>query len=218
MKIAVIYTGLSKTNINILENHKKYIHNEYKNIDTYVNTYDDDLQSLELIKTILQPNDMVVDSMDKVKDIILPKIQNIPPVYDHVRPYNAMSMFYKWYQSLCFLENKKYDIVLRNRLDITFTKPLFFIQNNSLNVPLGGDHLGGLMDLLAYGSTDIMTIYKKLYLDIDKYIMSRSVVFHPETLLRHHVKNYSIHIERFYYPIILRNIIFTTTAPTYFDV
>jgi len=215
MKIAIIYTGMSETNEDILANHKNYIIDQY-DVDIYVHTYDHDNKSLSLIKNILQPKLIVTDSIKDIEKTVSHKISNITTCMDNVRPVNALSMFYKWYSSLFCLNETNYDIVIRNRLDIKFTKPLQIFQNKFLNVPHGGDHLGGLMDLFCYGVTDVLKTYKQLYLNIDRYILSEKIPFHPETLLRHHIKQNSIEIRRFDFPIILRDEIFTNTAPTFF--
>lgn len=215
MKIALIYTGLAKTNNKILNNHIQYIINEYFNIDTYIHTYNTDKHTLELLENTLKPKYIYIDNIIEVEKKIQFYISYISKTTDTTKPTNVLSMFYKWQQSLKFLENKNYDIVIRNRLDLMFTKPLLLTINNCINIPSGGDHWGGLMDLFAYSNQENMKYYKNLYLYIEKYLLHDKALFHPETLLRHHITKNNISINRFNYPIILRDQIFTNTAPTY---
>jgi len=215
MKIAIIYTGLPITSLDILNNHKQYLYIASKNIDTYVHTYNTDIKNIELIKKELKPESIYIDDLEVVTNMIKEKVKGFKYDSSHVRPINMVSMFYKWYKSLIFINFKEYDIVIRNRLDISFVKPVDIFDNDCLNVPMGGDFCQGLMDLFAYGNAHCMTTYKNLFNSVEDYILKDNVYFHPETLLKHHVQKNNLKLNRFECPIVLRNQILTNSAPTH---
>lgn len=215
MKIALIYTGLPKTNSQILDTHIKYLINIYSDIDIYIHTYNNDNDSLVLIKKTLNPIAIYTDTISTIENKVKDIAQRIPQIGQDVRPINVLSMYYKWMKSLDFINNKNYNIIIRNRLDIMFTQPINLIENNSINIPCGGDHWGGLMDLFAYGNKHNMIQYKQIYLYLYQYLFVDKIIFHPETLLRHHVKTHNLHTKRFDCPIVLRDQVFTNTAPCY---
>lgn len=212
MKIAILYSGLTNTNQYILNTHQKYVLDLYSNVDIYISTYTLDSASMDLVSKTLSPVVLHEDTIDDIESVVATKLIKLICKIDNIRPINALCMYYKW-QQLINMVKHKYDIIIRSRLDIGYVQPLHIISNNSLNVPMGGDHLGGLMDLFAYGNYDIMKTYHTLYSFIDNYSM---LEFHPETWLRHHIKSNNIGISRFKFPILLRNQVFTDTAPTFY--
>lgn len=213
MKIAIVYNGLANTNISILNTHKKYILDLYPYADVYINTYTSMSENtVQLLKDNLNPLIIHQDSIEDIESTVGDELSDKMAGEHNKKPINTLCMYYKWHQSMTLLKNR-YDIIIRNRLDISFMRPLHIVNNNKLNVPHGGDHWGGLMDLFAYANHDIMLTYHSLYNSIDGYISK--MLLHPETLLRHHIMTHHIDISRFNFPIILRHEIFTDTAPTY---
>ena len=121
-------------------------------------------------------------------------------------------MFYKINRSFLLLRDS-YDIVIRHRLDVSVDSPLDVTKNNGVNVPCGGDHHGGLLDLFAFGSYTSMRSYCDLFNKIPYYIEEMNQNFHPESLLRFHCNYHNLPIYRFDYNLYLREQLFTQTAP-----
>jgi hypothetical protein len=147
-------------------------------------------------------------------------------VYDGIEAYGGLyraietdphSPFHMWYGIHSANELKKnweqqnsfkYDIVIRSRFDLDVFDKFDFVdwdlvRNNFINIPIGWDHRGGLNDLFAYGTSEAMDYYSSLFLFLNKYIQSGTLI-HPETLLRRHLLDYRGFIMRSNIPISLR--------------
>ena len=217
MKIAILYSGLPNNFDEFFHNHYTYLYQDY-DVDTYLSSYVIDNQSYQQINNIiklLKPKNIDIENFDKVQaQLIEIKNQYINNIRPECNAINSLSMFYKIFKVFQLINNKtdKYDIIVRNRLDIKFVKNITFYKNNKLNVPCGGDHHGGLLDLFGYGDYHVMRQYSSLFNFIARYC-SEGTVFHPETLLRLHCYQSGIDINRFDFDIYLRDINFTQTAP-----
>lgn len=214
MKVAILYSGLPKFDQSIYHNHKKYILDIYKP-DIYISTYDADKTILNSIETNYQPKTMHIENYNEVEKLLQIFIPLIANFASETKPFNVLSMHYKMHKSFSFLDNN-YDVIIRNRFDNVFDQPLELIVNDKLNIPKGGDHRGGLMDLFAYGNSSNMFIYNSLILFLGTYLIKYGALFHPEILLRMHCQYNNIDINRFDFNIYLRNILFTQSAPTYY--
>jgi hypothetical protein len=210
MRVALIYSGLVNFTQKTLDNHHKFLIDNY-DTDIYISSYGD---------RVTTPKPKSVEQMDDLQDwtSYFKTVINDPNIIarSETNPVNTLSMFYKIYRGFCMVRDSgnSYDIIVRCRSDITFDAPVNLIINDSLNVPKGGDHHGGLMDLFAYGNYPIMNMHSKLHLFIGKYLYLDRIVLHPETLLRYHCNCLNIPINRFDQNIYLRNSLFTSTAPT----
>lgn len=117
---------------------------------------------------------------------------------------NIFYMYYKVW--LCYesvlryekLNNVQYECIVRLRFDLEFEEfPLMTnLKPNTIYVPSGSDHRGGLNDLVAIGDRESMSRYCNTYLNLMQYARS-GIGFHPESILRHHIMSSSINIERF---------------------
>lgn len=215
MRVAILYSGLITDDIaEYYHNHFQYILSQYQDIDIYFSTYDisnsksiKDLENFFMIKQIhIEEWSSVINQLEKIQNIIHSHAEETTIL-------NTLSMFYKIKQCYSLIKDEKYDIVIRNRIDIKFDNFLTLDKNLYLNVPAGGDHRGGLLDLFAYGSQQIMQKYCSLYDYLSEYIINNRVIFHPESLLRYHCNNLNLPLNRFKYNICLRGINFTETAP-----
>lgn len=116
---------------------------------------------------------------------------------------NIFYMYYKaWrcselmkgYESL---NDLRYDRVIRMRFDLEFESfPVIEPEPNTIYIPEGGDHRGGLNDLLAIGDNDSMTKYNLLFQNLFPYANAQ-MGFHPESILRRHLELSNLKIERF---------------------
>lgn len=219
MKIAVMYSGLLNEKFNLFyENHQKFIY-DYYDTDFFIATYVDDTKSEQQLNNminLLHPKNIDIQKYSDIQPVLHEfKLKHIGSKYCRdCRPMNALSMFYNIKRAFLSIKDNKYDIIIRNRFDITYSSKLILVINNNLNVPAGGDYRGGLMDLFAYGSYTIMAKYCALFDHIDTY-MKNNIPFHPETILRYHCIQSNIPITRFKYDIFLRNRNFTQSAPCY---
>lgn len=217
MKIALLYSGLPILNIDeYFENHYNYILSHYSDIDIYYSTYSESIDNdnaIQQFDKLFKPKVLDIQKFSDIKYDLEQINNSITRKEPETQSINTLSMFYKIYRVFNLINfNNTYDIVIRNRVDTKFDSELTLIQNDCLNVPCGGDHKDGLMDLFAYGSREIMKIYSDLYNQINSHI-SDNIVFHPETILRYHCNKNNLCIHRFQYNIYLRGLNFTTTAP-----
>jgi len=214
MNVAIIYSGLSFFKQDYFENHYTYIYSKY-NPDIYISTYLPDDDSISKIERIYQPKILHIENFNTIEPLLSTIENRIGIKRPETKTINVLSMYYKIYRSFNLIPNiKDYDIIIRNRLDIKYDNELNLIQNDSLNVPMGGDHHGGLLDLFSYGCPDIMQAYCDIFLYTPIYIIERHNVFHPEILLRHHCQIKNIKINRFQYNLFLRGELFNNPIHT----
>lgn len=118
-------------------------------------------------------------------------------------------MFYHRYKvfELCKAysqkHNIKFDYVLFFRADIqsSDTLELIPLAPNTVYIPEGYDFEGGLNDLMAYGSMEVMEKYSNLVNNIKKMCIEQKLLFHPESFVRKHLENEAITVVRFPYSL-----------------
>ena len=97
--------------------------------------------------------------------------------------------------------NIKFDciIFLRADMDLSFSPVLNIppIKHNTLYVPEPIYDWSGLNDQMAYGDFETMKKYCGLINEIEKICKVQRLLFHPETMLKKHIENSGIHLERF---------------------
>jgi len=218
MKIAILYSGIISNNIlDIYQNHYEYIFSHQESVDTYCSTYenynDQDTKNIDTFQKLFNPQKTDIENWQNIKSDLQNLEKLITNRANETAAINTLSMFYKILRCYQLIKEKNYDIVIRNRTDIKFDRPLFLEDNLHINIPSGGDHRGGLLDLFAYGNKSIMEKYCSLFDNIENYINDKNILFHPESLLRHHCTKHNLKINRFIFDIYLRNINFTRTAP-----
>lgn len=69
------------------------------------------------------------------------------------------------------------------------------LTNNSFYIPSGGCWVNGWNDQFAIGKYHAMNCYLDIYDSIVHYYEKDRVIFHPETLLKHHLKCNQIHVK-----------------------
>jgi dTDP-glucose pyrophosphorylase len=102
----------------------------------------------------------------------------------------------------------QYDLFIYCRPDVCFDHEidyqqlLHYFESYDLCVPTNGHWRGGVNDQACF-SGKMMPIYLNFFADIEKY-MKQLIMFHPETLLKHHLVDHGVRIAQ--YPI--RSIIY----------
>lgn len=116
---------------------------------------------------------------------------------------HVYSMFFNNYKAFKLLEeyqrenNIIYDYIIKYRSDLCSDDNLILESSKeTLYIPFGNDW-GGLNDQVAYGDYTVMKKYCYLYENLDNLVFNMNIIYHPETLLKHHTEN--INIKRFNY-------------------
>ncbi len=130
------------------------------------------------------------------EEYILPdKWVNISHKHESTKPKNMCSMFYNNKRAFQLIEEYsrssgiKYDLVVKFRPDIINNYLPNFLPINEGELYTPEDHVfgwPGINDMIALGSFNAMKIYSSMYDHIDEYI-NKGILFHPETMLRHHI-------------------------------
>lgn len=207
MKVALLYSGINRFTPEIIDNHKSQIYDLY-DCDIYLSTWDSSEIGDHIQK--LKPLVYEIESFADKEPLFQNMIAKVIYKTEGTKLINVVAMYYKIQKAFCLLR-RKYDCVIRLRSDITFDSPLNIITNDSINVPRGGDHFGGLLDLFAYGSYHLMRTYCDVFDKLQTYIDKTAVIFHPESILRFHLIAQQLPINRFDYNIYLREKWFNNT-------
>lgn len=177
---------------------------------------EDSVTASEVIE-ILNPSGIVED------DYLSIQIQNIKETalgYSHLAPqtgeFNPISFFMMWYKiktGYLLMEKhekktgKIYDKVIRARFDLKILDPLVFSdETNEVCIPIGYDWRGGINDTFAYGSRKSMEYYCNLFDYVQSYLKTGKILFHPETLLKHHMNDSGFFVKRDMIRTVLRGI------------
>lgn len=95
------------------------------------------------------------------------------------------------------INNFKYDCVIRTRFDLFFEDfPQIQPKPNTVYIPSGSDHRGGVCDMTVIGDSDSITKYSSVYVNLQNYI-NNQMGLHSESLLRKHLELNGLTIERF---------------------
>lgn len=109
---------------------------------------------------------------------------------------NVLSMFYSMMQAdICRIEwerihNFSYDVVIRCRTDLEFHATPELIELDKVSIPKDMCY-GGLNDQFAFGNSYTMLTYSECFRFIET-LFKNGTNFHPETLLRDHMKSQNI--------------------------
>lgn len=81
-----------------------------------------------------------------------------------------------------------YDVYVITRPDIRFSAPIdFTVEPNTVYIPSGNDHRGGINDQFAFGDYESMKWYCDLFTHYLEYFNSGEI-FHPEYYLSLHLR------------------------------
>jgi hypothetical protein len=201
MKVAILYSGLPNMTLEIFHNHKKYLIDHY-DCDIYCSTWH--MDGVEQTMDMLNPIELEIEKFNDIQNIFNELLIYAENKRKEVRPINVFSMYYKLARTSKFIENKQYDIVVRHRFDTTYKSKIILSEDkDKIKIPKGEDH-GGINDRWAYGPQNLISAYNFLFKYIPIYTKVDGIVFHPETLLKHHCKKQNIDILRTEDSILLR--------------
>lgn len=118
---------------------------------------------------------------------------------------NMTCHFINKYRVFCLLEHYikvqdvKYDVILSLRIDLNIEDKFDFrdIEENTIYIPLGEDHRGGLNDQLAYGNLDVMKKYSCIIFNATRLLEERLSILHPESLVKANIVSNNINVKRF---------------------
>lgn len=205
IRVALCLSGHLRTYVQVADSIKKYLIDAL-DCDVFIHTWDkigfsrydgdtnerDTNNELDIINELFKPKSIVVENSK-------PTVNNIDKYLtrsiSRESPLNVFGMYYKIKMAN---ELKKeyeeknnfiYDLVIRSRADLMFLSyiPKFELENTELLWIPNFDMWGGTNDQFAFSSSKNMDIYSSLYDYIDSY-WEDGVVFHPETLLDHHIE------------------------------
>ena len=83
------------------------------------------------------------------------------------------------------------DIIVSTRFDVCIAEPIIFpevLEDNTVYIPQGEDHCGGINDRLAYGNYESMKKYCSTVVEENN---------HPESALRIYIEKVGLHVVRF---------------------
>lgn len=233
MKTAILLSGQIRDARNCFPTHKTFLIDQY-NADVFIDTWSPNNNTLDhrgqLIKNDLTPND--VFDLYKPKFATFEDFDNSPLMtrigslsfqsetaynaYDGTYAYetkiqNVIYMYYKIWRVFELmrqyeqLNNIVYDQVIRMRFDLFFESfPIIECKENTVYVPAGFDHRGGISDLLSMGTRATMQIACSVYTHLLEYY-NMGIGLHPESVLRRHFEIEKLNIERFNIRYKLRN-------------
>lgn len=97
---------------------------------------------------------------------------------------SVLPMFCSLYKSIQLCLPYDYDIVIRSRFDIRFIQQIKYINDSTIKIP-DQFHYLGLCDQFAYGPTNLMSQYSKVYLYLQD---NRDIQLNPEIILKKYIR------------------------------
>lgn len=173
MKKAIIYYGYLRSWENNRPNHEERLWD--KESDIYFNTHEEPLGNMKWKKL---PDQLMRHSV----------------AYDTNRAgeTSVINTLNQWRNKKIAFERVKerYDVYAISRPDIIFGAQvtLDIVHPGVIYIPYNNDHRDGTNDQFAYGDYEAMSYYVSMADKINDYF-NDGVLFHPETLLKHHLKD-----------------------------
>lgn len=110
---------------------------------------------------------------------------------------NCLNMWHNRFVAFSMVSPFDAEVFCLNRTDILFDAPIPFgeCKDGEIWIPEGNDYREGINDQFCYGTYNAVKDYVSLYLKFEKY-HEQGVLFHPETMLLHHLKTLNYEIKR----------------------
>jgi hypothetical protein len=201
LKVAIIFSGRIKGYENVKDK-VLHIKNKYnatvfcslnkKNKSEYINNFCNtfDIRDHQLNLELTNTPEWIM-KLDKREET---SYEGTYSMFYHTR--KAFDLITTYQQS----NKMHFDCVIFFRADIDGEDELSIKapNDNTIYIPEGEDY-GGICGIIAYGSYKSMDKYSNLVNCIDYICKKQNVVYHPETMLKQHLLNESLVIERFPY-------------------
>ena len=208
MKVAFVYSGLIRNLKDVGEHHKEIV--KSLNADVYGSFWDstdvDEEDTIQNFNSLFSPVASETESLQAWEKSTLFKetqesidVKIDFPLQGILNAKNA-SIFPMWYKVwranyLLNMVGKDYDVIVRLRTDLHFTRGFHPIINDFINMPSGLIGITGGFenvsfgphDFLVYGNPEIMNYFSSLYLSLHHYFYSGEFTAHPENVLRVHL-------------------------------
>ena len=214
MKIALLLSGEIRDSFHNYKYLKENLLDLY-DVDIFLSTWKS--EGLDRVLQIFKPVSVDVEDYDRGYNKLW--VSTVSP-YEHKLEPNAslvscMSMWYKTFKvNLLRLQYEqlmgtKYDVIIKSRPDLKLEEPfkLEIPKDNTLYIPRGWDWSGGVNDLCAYGTSEMINKYSNLYLFYEEVIKNINVKINPEIILYYYLKGLGdLKLERPEIDMTLRNI------------
>jgi hypothetical protein len=214
MKVALLLSGGMRDWIIHYVYFKKHLLDLY-DVDVFLSTWKHD--KLTEVSSVYNPVAIDVQDYNKGFDTRWKSITN---PYEknkesNVNLVNCMAMWYKTWRvnelknEYQFTMNTKYDLVIKTRPDLRLESDVILEKpkNNTLYIPKGWDWSGGVNDLFAYGTSEVINVYSDLFRSFPRLMKECRSKLNPEILLRNYINNFEgIKLERPEIDITLRDI------------
>jgi hypothetical protein len=222
MKTAILISGQVRDARECFPTLRDHIINPY-NADVFIETWIPDNNVLDhrgqLISNNLSSDEVLTmykPKMARFEDFDnSPLIENIKSLniqartaYDgssawETKIHNVFFMYYKVWRCFNLMEEYEkvnsvvYDRVFRMRFDLKFDSfPIIEPAEQTVYVPAGFDHRGGINDLLSFGDRKTMQKVCDLFRNLLSY-SSQGIGLHPESVLRRHYEIQNLNVQRF---------------------
>ena len=195
MRIAVIMAGRIAGFQGCVESHRKHIFQSH-DVDVFLahnalNT-GDDLMHFRQLYPVKDIRSFTIDTSEYAGYPL--------DRYHGTCTLNGITMFSCIHEAYKMIpEPTQYDAVLYMRADELIECSINFLQpeENTVYIPSGQDHAGGLNDQFAYGSPETMRLYCATITRIHDIMKTRMTKIHPETINRHSLELAGLVIRRF---------------------
>jgi len=203
MRSAIILSGQLRNFDECYPSLKEHIL-DHNDCHIYMHTYlDTEPEKLQQAISLYQPQKLLLEQPEKDFSICEQCGPDREPMYWMWRNVRV---------AFCLIP-EYYECIVKARYDLKYTQPIVFADHDmaAINIPSGGNFLNGINDLFAFGSPTNMEYYCSMIDVIDQYVSEEGITCHPETLLRHHLRDKQV--DRPVFPIILRDVIMTDHYP-----
>jgi hypothetical protein len=238
MKVALILSGQFRDAKKSFDSIQKFILTPYQpdvfisswlNPETIVpsgwfgETPNDDCTVDEIIR-MYKPKSITMESFDPSPRSFFGKQarfldSNLEPGTE-TKTLNVFSMWYKkhsanqlkiqWERQNDFI----YDVVIMSRFDLVFLEDpgIEIVTPGKIRIPTGFDWCEGVADLFAYGDSETMDTYFKLFRKMSYYRVEESVSPTPELINKHHIDRNELDLERWEMKFQIRGVNIWETA------
>ena len=160
--------------------------------------------SIEELLNLYSPKECILEDCER---FLSDKNFDFPTKAPETIADRMMCMFYTNLKCYEQAGQNDYDIIFRCRTEIEYERPIstddLNMAQERLIIPKGLDGRDGYQDSFAFGTSENMKTYSSVYDKIPEY-SDDNIMIHPEFILKHHLKQNKVPIERIEFPMLLR--------------